>query len=392
MLHMRMALCREFLFIAFGVFTLLTSCKQDTSTSSEDELAYMADYEAPSDHWGFIDTSGNLIIEADFDDVGAFTEGLAAISKGGKWGYIDRDGNVVIEPVYKSAWAFHEGFARVKPFDKPDQFIDRSGHALAAEDWAASDDFSGGMARVMVGNSFGYVDSSGKLMIQPLFTRGWNFSNDLSVIEYQDKLGIIDRKGNHILQPVYDQIKKAANENIFLCSRENNAIAFDKSGKELLKIPGAKMVDSDGEILSISEGNKMYLIKLSEPEKKSRLYTNIIFLEENLWAGKTDSGYVLLNSAGIPLTENAYNQLNRFSDGFAAYSKGDYWGYINTKGEEVSAAVFGLAWDYRQGFARAAFKDGIAFIDKKQKLAFYPPAGSLDMRDFSEGRAAVMID
>ena len=117
-------------------------------------------------------------------------------------------------------------------------------------------------------------------------------------------------------------------------------------------------------------------------------FTSII----NFGLLKKDIGYQLLDKDGKIVSDNQYNQVNKFSDGFAAYSKDDYWGYLDTSGKELTGEVFGLAWDYKEGFARAAFKDGLAFIDRNQKLAFYPPAGTLDFRDFSEGLAAVQMD
>jgi len=370
----------------------MTSCKQDSSSQSEEEAAYLADYEPPSDHWGFIDTTGALSIEAKFDDAGPFSEGLAAVNINGKWGYIDKEGKMVIEPIYKSAWAFHEGFARVLPFDGPDKFINKMGESMTAENWAAADDFSEGRARVKVGNLFGYIDASGQLIIQPIYTRGWNFGNGISVVEYQEKLGVIDAQGKYILQPEFDQIKKSAGDKIVLCRKGDDAIAYDDHGNKLLEIKKAKMTDSNGSLISVREGNNMYLMVISDPAKKSANYSNIIYLEKDMWAGKIDSGYVLLNQEGKQVNNNHYTQINKFSEDYAAYSKGDYWGYMDIKGQELTGEVFGLAWDYREGYARAAFKEGIAFIGRNQKLAFYPPNGSLDMRDFSENLAAVQLD
>ena len=392
MLHMMKHIFRDFLLLTLGGIALFASCKSDSQARTEDESAYMSDYESPADHWGFMNSQGELVIDAIYDDAGPFSEGLAAVNKNGKWGFIDRQGQMVIDPAYKSAWAFHEGFARVQPFDSSDQFINRRGISMPADNWSAADDFSDGRARVKVGNSFGYVDTSGNLVIQPLFTRGWNFGHGTCVVEYHEKLGLINGSGEYLLKPEFDQIKKSSNGKIFLCKKSDVAIAYDDFGKELIKIPGGKMMDSSGELISIRQGKNMYLITSSSPTIQSKPYSNIIYLEEDLWAGKVDSGYIILDPQGNPINNKFYNQINKFSEGFAAYSKNDTWGYLDNTGRELTGEVFGLAWDYKEGFARAAFRDGIAFIDKNQKLAFYPPSGSLDMRDFSEGLASVKID
>ncbi|MEP6792792.1 MAG: WG repeat-containing protein, partial [Saprospiraceae bacterium] len=291
---------------------------------------------------------------------------------------------------FRSAWAFHEKKARVLPFDKPAVFIDQQGKTMNAEGWSAEDDYSEGRARVKVGDAFGYIDSTGKMVIQPVYTRGWNFKNEICIVEYQEKLGVIDLHGSYILRPEFDCIKIAGKQNIILCHKDDTAIAYDMTGNELAKLPECTMVDSDGHIIAVREKEIMYLFDLSNHTlTQPSSFSNIIYLEDYLWAGKTKEGYIVLNARGKPLSSIAYNQINKFSDGLAAFSKGDFWGYMDENGTEKISDVFGLAWDYKEGLARAAFKDGIGFIDDQQKLAFYPPEGSIDLRDYAEGMAAV---
>ena len=53
--------------------------------------------------YGFIDKSGKMVIEPQFDDeidiAGSFIAGLACVRKDGKEGFIDKNGKVVIEPL-----------------------------------------------------------------------------------------------------------------------------------------------------------------------------------------------------------------------------------------------------------------------------------------------------
>ena len=49
--------------------------------------------------YGYIDKSGKVVIEPQFDYVRDFSEGLAVVEKDGKWGVIDKNGKVVIEPL-----------------------------------------------------------------------------------------------------------------------------------------------------------------------------------------------------------------------------------------------------------------------------------------------------
>lgn len=54
------------------------------------------------DKWGFIDRSGNVIIDYQYDAVTEFNDaGFAGICKDNKWGIIDTSGNILQEPIYK---------------------------------------------------------------------------------------------------------------------------------------------------------------------------------------------------------------------------------------------------------------------------------------------------
>ena len=379
-------------FLTLTLLFVLNSCKQDTSTYTEEEQAYLADYESPDAKWGFVDADGNLVIKAVYDDVGPFTEGMAAVNQDGRWGFIDRDGKIVVKPVYKSAWSFHEGFARVETFDQPGYYIRKNGTTLSSPEWEAADNFSGGRAKVNVGNYIGYIDTSGTLVVEAIYSRGFNFQEGVCIVELGEKQGVIDINGNKVLDAQYDQIKITGDGDIILARQDSHSIAYDRSGKELLNLSKVKMTDSDGEVISFKRGDKMFLVVVNDKSELFPSYDNIIYLGEKLWAGKTANGYVLMNNKGIPLSTMAFSQVNKFSNGIAAYSKNDVWGYIDAKGKKLTEEGFGLAWDYREGYARAAFKDGIGFLDKNQQLAFYPPRGTVDMRDFSEGLASVQIE
>jgi len=57
--------------------------------------------------WGFVDKSGNIIVQYEYDRVTEFNEyGFAAIKKDSKWGCIDSTGRKVIEPTYEIDGAY----------------------------------------------------------------------------------------------------------------------------------------------------------------------------------------------------------------------------------------------------------------------------------------------
>lgn len=65
--------------------------------------------------WGFVDTSGNVVVDYMYEDARAFTQGVAAVKKNGKWGYINASNEMIVEPAFEDAYPFEEnGMAPVK--------------------------------------------------------------------------------------------------------------------------------------------------------------------------------------------------------------------------------------------------------------------------------------
>src|ERR1035441_6208609 len=63
--------------------------------------------------WGFVNKSGETVINPQFDRAEVFAEGLAPVRMG-RWGYVDASGKVVINPQFDKAGVFSDGLAAVK--------------------------------------------------------------------------------------------------------------------------------------------------------------------------------------------------------------------------------------------------------------------------------------
>jgi hypothetical protein len=66
--------------------------------------------------YGFIDTTGKVVIKMQYEDCHFFKEGLASFQKNKKWGFLDRTGKVVIEPQFDQAYFFENGIAEIRKF------------------------------------------------------------------------------------------------------------------------------------------------------------------------------------------------------------------------------------------------------------------------------------
>lgn len=155
-----------------------------------------------------------------FDAVEEYSGNFAAVCLGGKWGYINRQGIIVVEPQYEHADYFKNGYASVtdKFTDGNEQhiifkIIDTLGRVVLQSFSWAYDDYSEGMA-VYVGKTmdkkgkhmFGYVDSTGKVVIEAKFERARAFHNGIAAVQVDGKMGFINKKGEWVIPPTYDFI------------------------------------------------------------------------------------------------------------------------------------------------------------------------------------------
>ncbi len=92
--------------------------------------------------YGYMDKSGETIVEATFASALPFSEGLASIYEDYTCKYIDVDGNTVISNSnFSQAKSFYEGMAAVEIKDSWG-FIDRQGNTLIDFEFQAVGHFS----------------------------------------------------------------------------------------------------------------------------------------------------------------------------------------------------------------------------------------------------------
>lgn len=148
-----------------------------TQISSEADVLNL-----PQPVYGFIDHTGRLVFEARYDNVCAkFVEGLCQVLVNHRWGYINTSGVMVIPPRFEEALNFSEGLALVRDKGKYG-YIYIDGRYLITPRFQYAKDFAHGMAAVCYDNKFGYIDSSGKFVIEPQFDSAESFSDGLALV------------------------------------------------------------------------------------------------------------------------------------------------------------------------------------------------------------------
>jgi len=191
---------------------------------------------------GFIDVKGKLVLPVEFKanftkyvvagatyvNVGRFGSGLAPVMRAGAKAsdsYIDRKGAVVLDGFGGGlARPFVDGKAQVvlkkSPPGEESRLIDPKGQCLASFDFKTMGRFSDGLALVMKGKKFGFVDESGAWVLEPGFSN-WDesltecaFREGLAPVKVKGVYGFIDRKGAMVIKPRFQAVNGTFSEGL----------------------------------------------------------------------------------------------------------------------------------------------------------------------------------
>ena len=156
-----------------------------------------------NDKYGCIDYSGKIVVPAQYDYLGRFSEGLVTVmteeaTKNGiyrKWGYLNKNNQMAIPPQFEIANAFSEGLAVVSvPSEVKVKYIDKNGKIIINAPFdqktdCGSSDFYGGLASGRFDNkNCGFIDKSGSVVISPQYKQAFNFGNGIVFVLSGDQL------------------------------------------------------------------------------------------------------------------------------------------------------------------------------------------------------------
>jgi hypothetical protein len=204
---------------------------------------------------GFIDKFGRIIVKPEFDNAQDFSEGFAAVQKAKNWGYVDKTGRMVIEMEYfnyehqNEEWAveelpsFSDGIVVVLSSNGTD-FIDTRAKVVTHLKDQIFTRFSEGLGRIEIDGKFGWMDKKGQITIVPKFDYAENFSEGLAAVRFGnlswegkagDKWGYIDKTGKIVIEPKYDSASSFS-EGLASVKKDEKAGWIDRTGKEVIKL------------------------------------------------------------------------------------------------------------------------------------------------------------
>lgn len=225
-----------------------------------------------------------------------YSEGLAAVERGGKWGFIDENGKEIIPIIYDSVqkafddsriiWADRNGKmgfidingSVVFPFKYDLIFpMDYKRISIYNEQVGLHYDGQGIMARL--NRKFGFVDITGKEVIPLKYDRVHFFKDGYAPVKLNDKWGIINKKGEEVIPMKYDEIVSLIKFGIddILKVKLNGKYGFIYfNGVEIFRPQYDEISDFKGTVAIIKKNGKYGYIEYDEKTKSLQVKLDCI--------------------------------------------------------------------------------------------------------------------
>lgn len=253
-----------------------------------------------------------------------------------------------------------------------------------------------------LGPKWGFIDHSGKFVIKPLYRRVLGFSEGLAAADLSARWGYIDNTGAFKIERSYEEVLSFHKGYAAVRPAQGKWGLIDKTGNMVIP-PKYEAIGDCGNASTPLEPNDLILCP---------------YRAEGKW------GFIEINSASEePKIAAKYENVQPFSEGFAAVSQLGKWGFIDKTGKQITDLKFDQVSPFRDRVAEghfgsdfviigdigtismsdplksnSFFHDGLGLSLKKGKYGFINKAGKTVIKrkftyaeDFSEGFAVVGV-
>lgn len=277
---------RLYLCLVVVAAALVVGCGKGPAAEAPLPVAFTHLYPVRQNNlWGFIDSSGALVVPPRYQGADFFSDGLALVKVGEQWGYLRLDTTFQIAPRFYS------------------DNVQR---------------FSGGLARVRFRDRFGYIDSTGATVVPANYLQGMPFSEGLACVQDPETLkwGFINRQGQWVLGPNYTHPTQVS----------GGLFPADKT-------VGVGYLDTTGAVKIAYQ----YDYGTEFNEGIAFVYTHERDVFTVIRTGR------FIGPDGKTAIPGSYSLSTGYAQGFASAQKGTKWGYINRSGETVVPFEYDMA-------------------------------------------------
>jgi len=184
--------------------------------------------------WCFINRQGQIISPI-YDEINEISDNFYTVKLNGKYGALNNFGQVIIEPKFEQLGDFKNGFAYYRSENKSG-FVSKDGYVHKAEfDWLSDFD-ADKIAIVKIGNSYGLINSTGKIILETKYDQVLKTNNGVFIVVLNNLYGFYNSNGCFLSAIEYDFLKEKTadfytNGSVFKLLKKGEQALMDANGR-----------------------------------------------------------------------------------------------------------------------------------------------------------------
>ena len=275
-------------------------------------------------------------------------------------------------------------------------YMDRTGKVIIEPQFRSVSDFFNGRAAVLKNNKWGYINEKGEAVIPFSFDRALDFTGEIAPVLVGRKWGYIDLSGRWIVSPQFQAAGEVSNgfARILLWNR--------------IRCSGGTYTNRNAPIYAYHLPTLITSLTIGcFPENRRYGFIDTagkfvvqpnLFDAEDFSDGlapfttKNKSGYKygFVDASGVAIIAPQFEDVQNFSEGLAAAQLNGKYGYIDKSGKWVIKPKFDFGGPFSEGLARIVIDGKTGYIDKNARMVIAPQFST--GWDFSEGLASIYND
>jgi hypothetical protein len=244
------------------------------------------------------------------------------------------------------------------PFKQNDYYgyVDTSSKIVIKPIYDNATDFYEGLAIVSKNDSVFFIDKNNKNKFNRVFEDAYIFKNGVSVVKEKNKFYFINRLGQKI-SDLFDDVNEVSND-LYVAKKDSLYGALNLFGKTQIDFQFQKLGDFINGYAYYVNNNKYGIITKNGETIISNLNWVSNLNEDSVFIIKYDHFYGILNQFGHTLLEANYDLITYIKNGFYLIVKNDKYGFYNAHNKCFNTEI---VFDYLKEKETEYYSNGKGF-------------------------------
>lgn len=309
--------------------------------------------------WGFVDTSGNLIIDYQYQNVYDFYQNITLVKKENLWGFINDKGETIV-PFGFSKVQKYANFRIVRA--KKDAFwylYNLNGELIIDEKFDTISPIKSKKMTVQLDGKMGLMDIEGRFLIKPKYQEITYFGGNMVRVKKRGKYGYRTTENKRAIPIKYEDLGRFYGTRV-KAKRKGKWGMIDKKGKRILKFRfdyigeyqyDSYLKDYYAPYVYGTRVGKISSWGASVPFEYEEIVDAQERLDDALIRIRFGDDYGAVDNNGKIVIMPFYKNRFTFNEGYAAVSNGNKFGFINRQGKVVYPFTLDSATNFKNGEA-----------------------------------------